>query len=115
MTQFTDEELIQKVQDGYIVESPEEMTEGYKKALRMMRRMTLALRVLGMSLTNQISLGANGLPISAATLACNSARRSLDGDTPGARTQKQTTSLPLMAWAWKRMDSKFSVSAWAEL
>lgn len=33
MTQFTDEELIQKVHDGYIVESPEEMTEGYKKAL----------------------------------------------------------------------------------
>ena len=35
MTQFTDEELIQKVQDGYIVESPEEMTEGYKKALKV--------------------------------------------------------------------------------
>ena len=33
MTQFTEDELIQKVQDGYIVESPEEMTEGYKKAL----------------------------------------------------------------------------------
>ncbi len=33
MTQFTEEELIAKVQDGYIVESVEEMTEGYKKAL----------------------------------------------------------------------------------
>lgn len=35
MTQFTEDELIQKVQDGYIVESPEEMTEGYKKALKV--------------------------------------------------------------------------------
>jgi ring-1,2-phenylacetyl-CoA epoxidase subunit PaaA len=33
MTPFTDEELIAKVQDGYIVESPEEMTDGYRKAL----------------------------------------------------------------------------------
>jgi len=33
MSQFTEDELIAKVQDGYIVESPEEMTEGYKKAL----------------------------------------------------------------------------------
>jgi ring-1,2-phenylacetyl-CoA epoxidase subunit PaaA len=35
MSPFTEEELIQKVQDGYIVESPEEMTEGYRKALRV--------------------------------------------------------------------------------
>ena len=33
MSQFTEEELIAKVQDGYLVESVEEMTEGYKKAL----------------------------------------------------------------------------------
>ena len=33
MAQFTDEELKAKVQDGYIVESPEEMSPGYKKAL----------------------------------------------------------------------------------
>lgn len=33
MTRFTDEELKAKVQDGYIVEAPEEMSEGYKKAL----------------------------------------------------------------------------------
>ncbi len=30
---FTDEELMAKVQDGYMVESPEEMSPGYKKAL----------------------------------------------------------------------------------
>ncbi|MGI9625247.1 MAG: Phenylacetic acid catabolic protein [Longimicrobiales bacterium] len=30
---FTEDELKAKVQDGYIVESPEEMTEGYRKAL----------------------------------------------------------------------------------
>lgn len=35
MSQFTDEELIQKVQDGYMVEGPEDMTEGYRKALRV--------------------------------------------------------------------------------
>ena len=33
MTPFSEDELKAKVQDGYIVESPEEMTEGYKKAL----------------------------------------------------------------------------------
>jgi len=33
MPPFTDDELKAKVQDGYIVESPEEMSEGYKKAL----------------------------------------------------------------------------------
>jgi ring-1,2-phenylacetyl-CoA epoxidase subunit PaaA len=33
MTRFTDDELKARVQDGYIVESPEEMTEGYKKSL----------------------------------------------------------------------------------
>lgn len=33
MSQFTDEELKNRVQDGYIVESVEEMTEGYRKAL----------------------------------------------------------------------------------
>jgi len=33
MTQFTEEELIAKVQDGYMVESVQEMTEGYRKAL----------------------------------------------------------------------------------
>ena len=33
MPSFTDEELKAKVRDGYIVESPEEMTEGYRKAL----------------------------------------------------------------------------------
>jgi ring-1,2-phenylacetyl-CoA epoxidase subunit PaaA len=33
MTAFTDDELKGKVQEGYIVESVEEMTEGYKKAL----------------------------------------------------------------------------------
>ena len=33
MSQFTDEELKQKVQDGYMVEGPEDMTEGYRKAL----------------------------------------------------------------------------------
>ncbi len=35
MTPFTEEELKAKVQQGYVVESPEEMTEGYKKALRV--------------------------------------------------------------------------------
>lgn len=33
MSQFTEDEIKAKVQDGYIVESVEEMTEGYKKAL----------------------------------------------------------------------------------
>jgi ring-1,2-phenylacetyl-CoA epoxidase subunit PaaA len=33
MTAITDDELKRKVHDGYIVESVEEMTEGYKKAL----------------------------------------------------------------------------------
>jgi len=33
MVAFTEEELKEKVQGGYIVESPEEMTEGYRKAL----------------------------------------------------------------------------------
>lgn len=33
MTPFTDEELKEKVQGGYLVESVEEMTEGYRKAL----------------------------------------------------------------------------------
>jgi len=33
MPPFTDDELMAKVQGGYIVESPEEMTEGYKKSL----------------------------------------------------------------------------------
>ncbi len=33
MNTFTEEQLKEKVQAGYIVESPEEMTEGYKKAL----------------------------------------------------------------------------------
>jgi ring-1,2-phenylacetyl-CoA epoxidase subunit PaaA len=33
MARFAEEELKQKVQAGYIVESPEEMTEGYRKAL----------------------------------------------------------------------------------
>jgi ring-1,2-phenylacetyl-CoA epoxidase subunit PaaA len=33
MRPFTDDELKVKVQDGYIVESPEEMSEGYRKAL----------------------------------------------------------------------------------
>jgi ring-1,2-phenylacetyl-CoA epoxidase subunit PaaA len=35
MTLYTEEELKAKVQEGYIVESPEEMTEGYRKALRV--------------------------------------------------------------------------------
>jgi ring-1,2-phenylacetyl-CoA epoxidase subunit PaaA len=35
MSRFTDEELIRKVQEGYMVESPEDMTEGYRKALRV--------------------------------------------------------------------------------
>src|SRR5210317_105602 len=33
MPPFTDDELKAKVQEGYIVESPEEMTEGYLKSL----------------------------------------------------------------------------------
>ena len=33
MAPYTDEELRQKVQDGYMVESVEDMTEGYRKAL----------------------------------------------------------------------------------
>lgn len=33
MSEFTEEEIKAKVQDGYIVESPDEMTPGYKKAL----------------------------------------------------------------------------------
>ena len=33
MSGFTEQEFQEKVQDGYIVESPEEMTEGYRKAL----------------------------------------------------------------------------------
>ena len=33
MSRFTDEELKAKVRDGYIVESVEEMTEGYRRAL----------------------------------------------------------------------------------
>ncbi len=35
MSRFTDDELKQKVQDGYMVESLEDMTEGYRKALRV--------------------------------------------------------------------------------
>jgi ring-1,2-phenylacetyl-CoA epoxidase subunit PaaA len=33
MTRYTEDELKQKVQDGYILESPDEMTPGYHKAL----------------------------------------------------------------------------------
>ena len=33
MPPFTDEELKARVHDGYMVESVEEMTEGYRKAL----------------------------------------------------------------------------------
>jgi len=33
MTQFSEDELKAKVQDGYVVESVEDMTEGYRKAL----------------------------------------------------------------------------------
>ena len=33
MTKFTEDEIKQKVQEGYMVESVEEMTEGYRKAL----------------------------------------------------------------------------------
>ncbi len=33
MSRFTDEELKKKVQEGYILESPDEMTEGYRKAI----------------------------------------------------------------------------------
>ncbi len=33
MEAFTDDELKQKVQEGYLVESPEEMSPGYRKAL----------------------------------------------------------------------------------
>ena len=35
MSQFTDEELIKKVHEGYMVEGLEDMTEGYRKALRV--------------------------------------------------------------------------------
>ncbi|HAY76903.1 MAG TPA: phenylacetic acid catabolic, partial [Gemmatimonadetes bacterium] len=35
MSQLTDEELMRKVQGGYMVEGPEDMTEGYRKALRV--------------------------------------------------------------------------------
>ncbi|MBI4545861.1 MAG: phenylacetate-CoA oxygenase subunit PaaI [Gemmatimonadetes bacterium] len=33
MSRFTEEELKQKVREGYILESPEEMTEGYRRAI----------------------------------------------------------------------------------
>ncbi len=33
MSEFTEDEIKAKVQDGYIIESPDEMTPGYKKAL----------------------------------------------------------------------------------
>jgi ring-1,2-phenylacetyl-CoA epoxidase subunit PaaA len=33
MSRFTEDEIKQKVQQGYILESPDEMTEGYRKAL----------------------------------------------------------------------------------
>jgi ring-1,2-phenylacetyl-CoA epoxidase subunit PaaA len=33
MSRFTEDEIKQKVQEGYILETPEEMTEGYRKAL----------------------------------------------------------------------------------
>ncbi|MDX1673245.1 MAG: Phenylacetic acid catabolic protein [Longimicrobiales bacterium] len=33
MTQYTEDELKEKVHDGYILESPDEMTPGYRKAL----------------------------------------------------------------------------------
>ncbi|MGH7553368.1 MAG: Phenylacetic acid catabolic protein [Longimicrobiales bacterium] len=33
MSRFTEDEIKQKVQEGYILESPAEMTEGYRKAL----------------------------------------------------------------------------------
>jgi len=35
MTAFTEDELKRKVHEGYIVETPEEMTEGYLKALKV--------------------------------------------------------------------------------
>ena len=35
MTQFSEDELKAKVRDGYVVESVEDMTEGYRKALRV--------------------------------------------------------------------------------
>jgi len=35
MSRFTDEELKQKVNEGYMVESLEDMTDGYRKALRV--------------------------------------------------------------------------------
>jgi ring-1,2-phenylacetyl-CoA epoxidase subunit PaaA len=35
MSRFTEDELKQKVQDGYMVETVEDMTEGYRKALRV--------------------------------------------------------------------------------
>ncbi|MGH7449664.1 MAG: Phenylacetic acid catabolic protein, partial [Longimicrobiales bacterium] len=33
MSRFTEDEIKRKVHDGYILESPDEMTEGYRKAL----------------------------------------------------------------------------------
>ena len=41
----------------------------------MTRRITFALRVLGMSSTNSTALGASGLPISRATHVVSSARK----------------------------------------
>lgn len=35
MSRFTEDEIKQKVQEGYILESPDEMTPGYRKALRV--------------------------------------------------------------------------------
>lgn len=33
MSRYTEEELKQKIRDGYVLESPDEMTDGYRKAL----------------------------------------------------------------------------------
>src|SRR5690606_12456742 len=33
MSRFTEDEIKRKVHEGYILESPDEMTEGYRKAL----------------------------------------------------------------------------------
>src|ERR1044071_1768068 len=33
MSRFSEQEIKQKVQEGYILESPDEMTDGYRKAL----------------------------------------------------------------------------------
>ncbi|HET9983021.1 MAG TPA: Phenylacetic acid catabolic protein [Longimicrobiales bacterium] len=33
MSRFTEDELKQKIRDGYILESPDEMTDGYRKAI----------------------------------------------------------------------------------